>query len=47
MVKPGEALAPNDAFKYNGKDAMSVELAADRVKVIFKPFEVLLGGYVW
>ena len=26
---------------------MGVELSADGMKLVFKPFEVFLGGYMW
>ena len=37
----------DDAFEYNGKYAMCVELAANGMELIFEPFEVFLSGYVW
>ena len=47
MVKPGKWLESDDTFEYDGNDTMSIELAADGVKMVFKPFKVFLGRYVW
>ena len=47
LVYPGEVLVSNNAFETYGENTMGIELAADGMEIVFKPFKVFLCRDVW